>query len=137
MSKDKKTPVFDWDRMEFKKGLNGAVKTVKGNAAVEEVFFKAQQTRRGQYVIYANPEDPDQHHKYGNDLLNVIRANLVGRTLDSEAKRAVIEAGKYLTGVKNVYRVEVEQGVNDELHITAIVTTDYNDKLPIEGIIDE
>jgi len=138
----KKTPVFDWSKMEFKRDLNGSVKTGTGNVAVEELFFKAQQTRRGVYLIYANQDDPDQHHKYGNDLLNVIRSNLTGGVKESEIKRAVKEAGIYLDGVKDVFNIEViKNEFNgrkidlDEVYIKAVITTIYDDKLPIEGII--
>lgn len=137
MAHGKKTPIFDWATMEFKKDLNGSVETATGNAAVKETFFKAQQTRRGAYLIYADPEDPSNNHKYGSDLLNVLASNITGDMKESEIKRAVKEAGIYLEGVKNVYDIEISQGTNDETYIKAIVTTIYDDELPIEGIIFE
>lgn len=140
---EKKTPIFDWAKMEFKKGLNGSVKTGTGNVAAEEIFFKAQQTRRGVYLIYSNPDNPGEHHKYGSDLLNIVRSNLTGDVKNSEIKRAVREAGIYLNGVKDVYNIEVKQNYFndrkldlDEVYIKAVVTTIYDDQLPVEGILN-
>lgn len=132
---DKKTPVFDWDKMEFKKSLNGSIETAVGNKAVKEVIYKAQQTKRGVYLIYSDPENEEINHKYGSDLLNVLQDNLTGEIRISELKRAVKEAVIYLEGIKDVSKIKIEQNVNDETYIEALVTTKYDDKLPIEGVI--
>lgn len=132
---DKKTPVFDWDRMDFKKASNATVATTSGNGAAREIIFKAQQTRRSVYLIYADPESEENNHKYGSDLKNVVQSGLTGEALSSEVRRAVREAIVYLEGIQAVRSIEVAKQVNDETYISALITTDYGDELPIEGVV--
>lgn len=133
-----KTPVFDWNAGDFKVE-NRAVVVVTGTAAVEQVVLKAEATARGVYMIYANLEDPDLHHKYGSDVPELLtRGDMTEDIRISEIKRAVREAIIYDPWVTDVYKVDVYSQVDTggvrRWYTSFTMDTIYDTKIPVEGV---
>ena len=102
-----KTPVFDWEKGEFKIDLQGQVVTATEGEAVGQIVLKAQQTTRGLFLIYADPEDPALHHKYGNDSRWVLIEELTEAARISELERAAREALIYDPWITDVRDIKV------------------------------
>jgi hypothetical protein len=125
------TPVFDWKTGDFAVDAQGRVKTASGNYAVEQIVIKAQQTVRAAFLIYADPDDEENDHKYGSEAKDVIlRRELSQEARNSELQRAVKEALIYDPWVLEVYDVTVYQQVENG------VTKDYVD-FKLQTIFDE
>ena len=109
MATDKrKTPVFDWANGEFLADFQGGVVLATGSKAVEQVIIKAQQTRRGIFLIYADVENPPLNHKYGSDVHDIaVRQDISDEVRISEIKRAVREALIFDAWVEDVTDIEV------------------------------
>jgi len=109
MATDKrKTPVFDWANGEFLADFQGGVVLATGSKAVEQVIIKAQQTRRGIFLIYADVENPTLNHKYGSDVHDIaVRQDISDEVRISEIKRAVREALIFDAWVEDVTDIEV------------------------------
>jgi hypothetical protein len=108
---EKTTPVFDFETGDFKVDLQGRVVTATEAEAVVQITLKAVNTVRGVYLIYANTDDESLHHKYGNDLYNVMRAN--GLTEDarmSEMERAIKEALIYDPWITDITDIVIKRG---------------------------
>lgn len=102
-----KTPIFNWDLMEFEV-VNGRVTTAVDEEALKQIAIKAQQTARGIYLIYADTDTPELNHKYGSDAHAVLtRGELSEDARISELKRAVKEAILYDPWVVAISDVKV------------------------------
>lgn len=110
----KKTPAFDWEKGDFATDPQRRVITVTEEQAIEQIILKALQTQRGIFLIYADPENEDNDHKYGNDSRAILAADLSDDARISELQRAVKEAIIYLPGVLEVFDISVaRQGASD------------------------
>lgn len=90
---EKRTPVFDWQAGDFAVDLQGKQTTATGEEAVKQIVIKALQTDRGYYLIYANLEDEELDHAYGNEIADIMtRADLTEDVRKEEIKRAIKEA---------------------------------------------
>jgi hypothetical protein len=124
---NRKTPVFDWQAGEFATDLQGRVRTATGAPAVEQIILKAQQTVRGDFLVYAaDPEVPGSRgHTYGSDVDNIRISDLPNSAKLSEMERAVQEALIYDPWIKAVRDVSVQRQGTDEALITATVDHIY------------
>lgn len=112
---EKRTPVFEWIDSEsgefygeFKTDPQGKVVTVTETEAAQQIVVKAMQTARGVYLIYANVDEPELDHKYGNDSWDILtRRNLTEETRIDELKRAIREAVIYDPWVTDVTDIKV------------------------------
>lgn len=105
---EKKTPIFNWETMDFAVDLNGAILTATDEAAVIQLVIKALQTERGIYLIYANLDDPELHHAYGNETSEIMtRADLPEAVRMEEMKRAIREALIYEDYIRDVVDIEL------------------------------
>ena len=58
MAEDKrKVPVFNWLTGDFLVDFQGGVVLAVGSKAAEQVIIKAQQTKRGVFLVYADVEN--------------------------------------------------------------------------------
>jgi hypothetical protein len=106
---DEKTPVFDWIAGDFATDLQCGVVTATGRDAVEQIVLKATQTIRGLYAIYANLEDPQLDHKYGNDAQWTLIKQMPEVARISELKRNIYEALVYDPWITDVTDLEIIQ----------------------------
>lgn len=137
---DLKTPVFDWAAGEFVTDNQGAVVTATGSAAMVQIAVKAQQTARGKYLIYANPEDLELHHKYGNDAWTVLADQTISEAVRlSELKRVIREAILYDPWVKNVSDVDIyQETVKDGIvlwYASFTFSSIWDESKQIEGVL--
>lgn len=131
---EKRTPLFDWEKGEFVLDLNGRVKTATGQKAAAEIIFKAQQTARGVYEIYADVDDPDLNHKYGSEAQDIAtRRDLTAGTRLSELQRAMREAIIYDPWVLDAYNFTLTQE-GDQVYADFWVRTIFDEVLQIEGV---
>jgi len=130
----KKTPVFDWEKGDFVVDPQRRVITVTEEKAVEQVIIKALQTQRAIFLIYADPENEDNNHKYGNDAANVLTANLSDDARLSELKRAVKEALVYDPWILDVYDIEVSRLGTSEVTADFKVKTIFDREYTFEGV---
>ncbi len=109
MATDKrKTPVFDWATGDFLADFQRGVVLATGSKAAEQVIIKAQQTRRGIFLIYADVENPALNHKYGSDVHDIaVRQDISDEVRISEIKRAVREALIFDAWIEDVTDIEV------------------------------
>lgn len=101
------TPVFDWINGEFVRDAQGNVLTAAGFEAVQQVIIKAQQTPRGEALIYADLDNPDINHKYGSDVQATLRSDLDDAAKLSELKRNVRDALIYDPWITDVSSVTI------------------------------
>jgi hypothetical protein len=112
---EKRTPIFDYNLGDFVKALDGSVATAAGPEAIKHIVLKACSTVRGVYEIYADIENPDLDHKYGNDTRDVmIRQDLTEEVRISELKRAIREALIYDPWITDVTDIVVRRKSSDE-----------------------
>mgnify|MGYP000884157014 CR=1 FL=1 len=120
---EKRSPVFDWDAGDFVMDPQGNVKTVTGSEAVVQIVLKAQQTVRSMYLIYADIDNPDRSHTYGNDAFHVLRAgDLSEEARISELERAVNESLIYdpwITAVEDIDIKRRKDLTGDEPYVPA------------------
>lgn len=115
MASNLKTPVFDWNTMDFAQDSQGGVKVAYGSDAMEQIAIKAQQTPRGKYLIYADPENLALHHKYGSDAWAVLSDQTISDPVRiSELRRATREAILYDPWIKDVGAVDIYQEVGKD-----------------------
>lgn len=139
MADTRQTPVFDWNAGDFLVDFQGNVVTAKEGAAAEQVIIKAQQTRRGVFLLYANTDNPDLNHKYGSDVHDVaVRRDLSEEVRISEIKRTLKEAVAYDPWVLDVYDIAVYKAVDtDGLtkdFASYKVKTIYDEEIEVEGV---
>jgi len=130
----KKTPVFDWETGDFAVDPQRRVVTVTEEKAVEQVIIKALQTHRAIFLIYADPENADSNHKYGNDVGNVLAANLSDEARLSELERAVKEALIYDPWILDVYDIQVSRQGNNEALASFTIKTIFDREYTFEGV---
>ncbi|TVX92229.1 DUF2634 domain-containing protein [Paenibacillus agilis] len=111
---DLKTPVFDWDTGDFLVDLQGRIVTATGAEAVEQIVMKATQTIRGLFLIYANLEEPELDHKYGNDAVHTLVMDMPNSAKISELKRNILDALVYDPWINDVTDIEIEQRQDDK-----------------------
>lgn len=132
---EKRTPVFDWDKGEFAVNLNKAVVTAAEGEAVKQIILKAYSTARGVFLIYANVEDPEDDHVYGNDAQEVLtRADLNEEARISELERAIEEALIHDPWITEVYDIVIERLGTDEATASFKVGTVFDREVIIEGV---
>ena len=132
-----KSPSFNWNTMEFNVGSNGAVLVVEDELAVKEVAVKAQQTPRGVYTLYADPDNVDLDHKYGSDVLDILtRRDLSEDIQISELKRAIKEALVYdpwITDVKDIKIYTVAEGTRKMTYVDYTLVTTFDKNIDVKG----
>lgn len=134
MADKRKSPLFDWEKGEFMIG-QGRVLTGTEEKAVEQVIIKAQQTARGLYLIYADPENPALNHKYGSDVHDIlVRRDLTEEVRISELKRAIKEAIIYDPWIDDVYEITVTRTGTDEVIADFKVRTVYDEEIEVKGV---
>lgn len=139
---DKRSPVFDWEAGDFVKDNQGAVKTVTEGEAVIQVAMKALNTVRGVYLIYANVDDEDLNHKYGNDTENILKQDISEEVRISELKRAIYEALIYDIWITDVYDITVSRepdGVQigkeiDAAYLSCKLSTIFDKDITLDGV---
>ncbi|MCM3789417.1 DUF2634 domain-containing protein [Domibacillus indicus] len=146
---EQETPVFDWEKGDFALDSRRRVILVKGGEAANQVALKALNTARGKYLIYANIDDEDLDHKYGNDAYEIKKADgLTEEARLNELERATIEALIYdpwITGVTDLvlkrrgapgqYGEDADHLKEDEVEISFTLQTIFNQDVIIEGVI--
>lgn len=134
MEKGYKTPVFNWDNMDFEV-KNGAVVTAVNEEALKQVIIKAQQTARGIYLIYADTERPQLNHKYGSDAFHLLtQAELSEEVRISELKRAIREAILYDPWVVDVENVEIYKNLSHDKKV--MYYADYSIKTVFDKYVE-
>ena len=138
---DKRSPVFDWETGDFVRTGKGTVDTVTGAEAVEQIIIKAFSTERGRYLIYADVDDEDRDHIYGNDTQNVLRQPISDEVKLEELKRTVEEAIIYDPWVLEVSDVEVsrepfsgEKKDGAGVYVSATIKTIFDQIIQIEEV---
>lgn len=134
---EKRTPVFDWEKGDFAVDLQGCVTTATENEAVAQIVTKAQQTVRGAFLIYADPNDPGYDHKYGSEAHDVLTQPISEDVRLSELRRAISEAILYDPWVLEVSAVTItKETVNGVPGYVATLTirTVFDTELTIEGV---
>lgn len=109
---DLKTAVFDWGAGEFAMDLQGGVVTATRADAVAQIVIKATQTMRGLFLIYADPDNPQLNHKYGNDAAGTMAMQMPDAAKISELKRNIRDALIYDPWVRDVTDVEIQKQKN-------------------------
>lgn len=123
-----KVPVFNWNENEFVVGPSGAVETVDESAAVGELSQKAQATERGTYTVYYDADNQDLSHKYGSDVMEVLRSkDLTEASRVSELERTVREAILF-----DPWIVEVT-----DIVIVSLGAGEYSVTYTIESVFDD
>ena len=134
--KDKKTPVFDWLTGDFATDINGRVLVATGQAAAEQVIIKAEQTTRGRFTIYANPDNALLNHKYGNDAsITLTRPDITDDVRLSELKRDVKEAIIYDPWVKDVVDIVVARQDANDVYVVFTAKTIFDKEVTVEGVL--
>lgn len=135
--KDRKTPVFDWEKGDFVTDISGVIQTVTGMQAAEQIIIKAQTTTRGRFTIYQHTENPKLDHKYGSDApITLTRPGISDAVRLSEIKRNIAEAIVYDPFILDVVDVLAYRLEGDEVY-TAFTAVTIFDKKPIvvEGVL--
>jgi hypothetical protein len=134
---EKRSPVFDWVLGDFARDPGGNVLTVTEGAAVEQIIIKALQTPRGFFDIYGNLEDEDLDHKYGHDIVDILRDHTVSRSVkEDELKRAIEEALVYMDWIESVENTEfsTKAGEPEAVEISCDVTTILDTVIEVRGL---
>lgn len=140
--KDKRVAVFDYEAGDFLRDDQKAIVTVTEGEAVEQIALKALSTVRGVFLIYADVENPDLHHKYGNDTEHVQRRDISDEVKLSEFKRAIYEALIYDPWITDVYEINVsrdavgvQQGLEiDAAYVSLKLSTIFDKDITLEGV---
>jgi hypothetical protein len=107
MADERKTPVFDWETMDFKLGIGGVVQLATGIEAAAQVIQKAENTQLGKYSVYGDLEDLTRNHIYGSRVHDVlVRQDLPEAVKLSEIEREAVEAIIYDPWVNEVTEVK-------------------------------
>jgi hypothetical protein len=127
--------VFDYEKGDFV--FDGdRIRTVQGPEALKQVIIKAQGTERGVYNVYADPDNPEKDHKYGNDaVLLITRRELSAEAKRSEVSRAIRDALIHDPWIYDVTNISVEKNSIDSYKTSASVSTIF-DKITVEGVIN-
>ncbi|XJZ25943.1 DUF2634 domain-containing protein [Bacillota bacterium Lsc_1132] len=104
----KKTPMFDWKAGEFVTDIQGRVLTATETDAVEQIVIKSLETERGQDLIYADVDNPENGYMYGNEAAAVMTsADLPEEVRIEELKRAIKEALVFHEWINDVQDIEL------------------------------
>ncbi|MED3571969.1 DUF2634 domain-containing protein [Cytobacillus praedii] len=138
---EKRSPVFDWDRLEFVMDQQNGIKTVSAEDALLQIAFKALHTVRGQALIYANVDNEDLDHTYGNDTESILKADVSEEVRLSELKRTIYESLIYLDWVEDVQDIEVSRQAPqgqpqevDAVYASCTLLTIFDSSLTLEGV---
>jgi len=133
---NKKSPVFDWLTGEFATDINGKVLVVGAMEAAEQIIIKAEQTTRGRFRIYANPDNAALHHKYGNDASIILtRPDITDATRLSELRRAVREAIIYDPWINDVVDIVIARQDANDVYVVFTATTIFDKEVTVEGVL--
>lgn len=133
---DKKSPVFDWLTGDFSTDINGKVLIVGGAEAAEQIIIKAEQTTRGRFRIYANPDNALLDHKYGNDASIILtRPDITDAVRLSELRRAVKEALIYDPWIRDVVDVVIARQDANDVYVNFTAKTLFDKDVTIEGVL--
>jgi len=134
-----KTPIFDWEKGEFKVDSQGAVLIAEDAQALEQIMIKAQQTPRNTYLIYANPENPELNHKYGSDVFAImLESDLTDEERDSEIQRAIKEALVYDPWIKDITDISLTYDVdenNKKMVYASYTAVTIFDNITVKGAV--
>jgi hypothetical protein len=104
-----KTPIFDWEKGEFKTDSQGRVLIAEDAQALEQIILKVHATPRGAFLIYADLDNPELNHKYGSDVFQImLEADLTEEERNSEIIRAVKDAQLYDPWINDVTNITLE-----------------------------
>lgn len=134
---ERRSPVFDWERGDFARDPSGNVISVTETRAATEIIIKALQTARGRYLLYANLEDDDLHHKYGSDVPDITRDHTISRAVkEDEIKRSIRESLIYLDWVESVENIVFQQrtGELESVEVSCDVVTTFDEVITVEGV---
>lgn len=138
---EKRTPVFNWyvDQRgipygEFLVDPSGRVVTATEREAVEQIVIKAQATARGVYLIYADPENEENNHKYGSDVFEILRQELPESVRKSEVERAIKQALIYDPWVTDVVDLVVSNLGTEEATADFTVKTIFDRDIEVKGV---
>lgn len=135
---DLKTPVYDWIAGDFAADPQRGIVTATGTAAVEQVIIKATQTIRGVFTIYANLDDPQLDHKYGNDSQWTLRKQMPEASRISELTRNVTEALVYDPWITDVTDIvitrEADPGTGESVYVCSCTVVHVYGTTTIEGV---
>lgn len=107
MADERKTPVFDWETMDFVVGIGGVIQTATGIEAASQLIQKAENTQLGKYSVYGDLEDLEKNHIYGSRVHDVVvRQDLSEAVKLSEIEREAVEAIVYDPWVNEVTEVK-------------------------------
>lgn len=85
-----KTPIFDFEKGEFKTDSQGRVLLAEDAQALEQIVLKVHATPRNVFLVYADLENPELNHKYGSDVFDImLHTALTDDERDSEVKRTI------------------------------------------------
>lgn len=100
---NRKTPVFDWQAMDFATGIGGVVVTATGIKAAAQTVMKAQLTQLGKFSVYGDLENPSKNHIYGSRVHDVaVRSDIPRAVRLSEMEREAKETAAADSWVKSV-----------------------------------
>ena len=115
MADERKTPIFDWETMDFKLGIGGVVQMATGVEAAAQLIQKAQNTQLGKYSVYGDLEDPSKNHIYGSRVHDVlVRQDLPEAVKLSEIEREAVEAIIYDPWVNEVTEVKTYKQMDND-----------------------
>ena len=145
---EQKTPLFDFETGDFVKDSRDRIVCVTGAQAVQMVALKALKTVRGVYLIYADLDDEELDHVYGNDVEIIMHEDLTEEARLSEFERATEEALIYdpwITGVTDIvlkkrggpgeYGENADHLAPDEVEISLTIQTIFDEDVELQEVI--
>ncbi|KNF10052.1 protein of unknown function DUF2634 [Gottschalkia purinilytica] len=120
--KNQELPLFCEYAWDFEKNipllLDGKLKKLEGNKALEVWIYKALKTERYRYLAYS--------WDYGHELESIIGSTFSRKAKESEVKRYVEEALTVNPYIKEIseFRVEFDK---DNLYLEFVVKTVYGE----------
>lgn len=133
--REKKTPIFNWETGEFMTDLSGRIVTVTEEDAVKQIILKAQQTIRGAFLIYADADEPENDHTYGNEAQDILTTrDLSDEVRISELERAIKESLEYDPWIEEVYEIQIQRMGTDEAEVSFWVRTIFDTEIEVEGV---
>lgn len=145
---EQKTPLFDFETGEFVKDARDRIVCVTGPAAVHMVALKALKTVRGIFLVYADVDDEELDHVYGNDVELIMHEDLTEEARLSEIERATEEALIYdpwITSVSDIvikrrggpgdYGTNAEHLKPDEIELSLTIQTIFDEDVELQEVI--
>ena len=147
---EQKTPLFDLEAGEFVMDARNRIVCVTGGEGVLMIAMKALKTIRGVFLIYADLEDDELDHVYGNDVELIMQEDLTEEARLSEMERAIEEAlifDPWINGVTDLvlkrrggpgqYGENADHLAPDEIEISMTIQTVFDQDALLEGVVLE